>query len=136
MKRAGILMMVMLAAVALLFAGCGGNDDVQQNPEQPQQEQQQNSDEKDMKKDVNPANADVQSRSEEIVTLHGQFQGLADGHSAEVLVEDEAVVFQFFDEEIASLLEIMEVGTAIQFDVETDEKTGVKTIVKLYSEAK
>ena len=33
---------------------------------------------------------------------------------------------------IAEQLEIMETGTMIQFDVETDDETGVMTIVKLY----
>ena len=58
--------------------------------------------------------------------------GLADGHSAEIAVDGEATVFQFYDEAIAEQLEIMETGTMIQFDVETDDETGVMTIVKLY----
>ena len=45
------------------------------------------------------------------------------------------MVFQFHDEDIAEQLEIMETDTAIQFDVETDDETGVKTIVKLYERA-
>ncbi len=124
--------MVMLVSVALLFAGCGGND-VQQNQEQ--QEGQQNVEEVQPQDEANPAGADVQSGQTDVVTMQGQFQGLADGHSAEITVDGEPVVFQFFDEAVAAQLEIMETGTALQFDVENDAETGVKTIVKLYEAA-
>ena len=53
----------------------------------------------------------------------------------EITVDGEPMVFQFHDEDIAEQLEIMETDTAIQFDVETDDETGVKTIVKLYESA-
>lgn len=125
--------MVMLVSVALLFAGCGGGNDVQQNQEQ--QEGQQNVEEVQPQDEANPAGADVQSGQTDVVTMQGQFQGLADGHSAEITVDGEPVVFQFFDEAVAAQLEIMETGTALQFDVENDAETGVKTIVKLYEAA-
>ncbi|MBO5140457.1 MAG: hypothetical protein J6B76_07390 [Peptococcaceae bacterium] len=136
MKRMGMLLMVMLVGAALVFAGCGG-DDTQQNQGQPQQ-QQQNQQDGAVQKDedgANPAGAEVQTGKNETVTLNGAFQGLADGHSAEITVDGEPMVFQFHDEDIAEQLEIMETDTAIQFDVETDDETGVKTIVKLYESA-
>ena len=136
MKRMGMLLMVMLVGAALVFAGCGG-DDTQQNQGQ-QQQQQQNQQDGAVQKDedgANPAGAEVQTGKNETVTLNGAFQGLADGHSAEITVDGEPMVFQFHDEDIAEQLEIMETDTAIQFDVETDDETGVKTIVKLYERA-
>ncbi len=136
MKKTGILLMVMLVSVALLFAGCGSGNDARQNQEQQQQQGgQQNAEDESQQEEANPTGADVQSGQAEVVTLQGQFQGLADGHSAEVAVDGEPVVFQFFDEAVAAQLEIMETDTAIQFDVETDAETGVKTIVKLYEAA-
>ena len=98
MKKAGILLMVMLVSAALVFAGCG-NSDAQQNQEQQQQQDvQQNADGADAQNEANPAGAKAQNTPAEIVTLNGQFQGLADGHSAEVLVDEEPTVFQFYDE--------------------------------------
>lgn len=130
-------MMVMLLATALLFTGCGSNDAAEQNQEQQQQQDAQQPAEGDgAQNEANPAGADVQSTQVEVVTLNGQFQGLADGHSAEITVEEESVVFQFYDEDIAAQLEIMETGTDIQFDVETDAETGVQTIVRLHDAAK
>ncbi|MBO4948051.1 MAG: hypothetical protein J6C83_01740 [Peptococcaceae bacterium] len=136
MKRMGMLLMVMLVGAALVFAGCGG-DDTQQNQGQPQQQQQNQQDGATQKAEdgANPAGAEVQTGKNETVTLNGAFQGLADGHSAEITVDGEPMVFQFHDEDIAEQLEIMETDTAIQFDVETDDETGVKTIVKLYERA-
>lgn len=125
--------MVMLMSVALLFTGCG-TDSAQQNQEQQNQQQSDVQGEagQDTQNDVNPAGADAQNAQAETVTLQGAFQGLADGHSAEIVVDEEATVFQFYDEDIAAQLEIMETGTAIQFDVEIDAETGVQTITKLY----
>lgn len=137
MKRMGMLLMVMLVGAALVFAGCGG-DDTQQNQGQPQQQQQGQQQDSAVQKGedgANPAGAEVQTGKNETVTLNGAFQGLADGHSAEITVDGEPMVFQFHDEDIAEQLEIMETDTAIQFDVETDDETGVKTIVKLYERA-
>ena len=136
MKRMGMLLMVMLVGAALVFGGCGG-DDTQQNQGQPQQQQQDQQDGAVQKGEdgANPAGAEVQTGKNETVTLNGAFQGLADGHSAEITVDGEPMVFQFHDEDIAEQLEIMETDTAIQFDVETDDETGVKTIVKLYERA-
>ena len=137
MKRMGMLLMVMLVGAALVFAGCGG-DDTQQNQGQPQQQQQGQQQDGAVQKGedgANPAGAEVQTGKNETVTLNGAFQGLADGHSAEITVDGEPMVFQFHDEDIAEQLEIMETDTAIQFDVETDDETGVKTIVKFYERA-
>ena len=136
MKRMGMLLMVMLVGAALVFAGCGG-DDTQQNQDQQQEQQGQQQDGAVQKGEdgANPAGAEVQTAKNETVTLNGAFQGLADGHSAEITVDGEPMVFQFHDADIAEQLEIMETDTAIQFDVETDDETGVKTIVKLYERA-
>ena len=123
MKRMGMLLMVMLVGAALVFAGCGGDDTQQDGAAQKAED------------GANPAGAEVQTGKNETVTLNGAFQGLADGHSAEITVDGEPMVFQFHDEDIAEQLEIMETDTAIQFDVETDDETGVKTIVKLYERA-
>lgn len=104
MKRSISLLLVLLLAVGLLFTGCG-NDKQKEQPSQ-----------------------------NEVSTLTGDFQGLADGHSAEIIVNDEAQVYQFYDEDVAAILEPMEPDTTIQFDVETDEETDLQTIVKVYDE--
>jgi len=134
MKKVGMLLMVMLLGTTLIFTGCGGNDDEQNQSQMQNQQQseQQNGDIAERQNDANPAGADVQNTQTESVALKGEFQGLADGHSAEIMVDGEAAMFQFYDETIAEQLEIMEIGTAIQFDVETDAETGAMTIVKLY----
>lgn len=134
MKRMGILLMVMVVSVTLLFTGCGNKDDTQQDPQQMPQQQdvQQNAKGENSQTGTDPAGATMQGAQKEIATLQGEFQGLADGHSAEIVVDNESIVFQFYDEAIAEQLEIMEAGTRIQFDAETDMETGVKTITKLY----
>ena len=109
MKRYGSILLVLLLAVGLLLGGCGGDANEQQQEEQPPQT--------------------------EVSTLTGEFQGLADGHSAEIIVEEQAQVYQFFDEEVAAKLEPMETGTVIQFDVETDPETEAQTNVKVYDTA-
>ena len=132
MKRVVVLLVVLLVGIAVMVVGCGGNEDAAQNQMQElQQSEQQNRDGQTI---ASPTGADVQNAQSEakIVTLNGAFNGLADGHSAEIAVDGEATVFQFYDETIAEQLEIMETGTSIQFDVETDTETGVMTIVKLY----
>ena len=132
MKRVGVLLMVLLVGVAVMVVGCGSSEDSVQNQNQMQEQQQG---EYDGQNSASPTGADVQNVQSEVptVTLNGKFNGLADGHSAEIAVDDEATVFQFYDETIAEQLEIMEIGTAVQFDVETDDETGVMTIVKLHA---
>ena len=130
MKRVGFLMMVLLAFAMLMFAGCGGNEDTTQNQMQEQQQNEQQAN--DAQSETNPAGANVQKGQKETVALTGEFQGLADGHSAEILVDGESIVFQFYDEGIAEQMELMETNTIIQFEIETDSETGAKTIVKLY----
>jgi uncharacterized alpha/beta hydrolase family protein len=131
MKRVVVLLVVLLAGIAVMVVGCGGNEDAAQNQMQEQQQSEQQN--RDGQTIASPTGADVQNAQSEakIVTLNGAFNGLADGHSAEIAVDGEATVFQFYDETIAEQLEIMETGTSIQFDVETDNETGVMTIVKL-----
>lgn len=105
MKRSISLLLMLLLAVGLLFAGCGVD---KQEEEQPPQN--------------------------EVSTLTGEFQGLADGHSAEIIVNDEAQVYQFYNEDVAAILESMESNTKIQFDVESDTESELQTIVKVYDE--
>lgn len=136
MKRVSVVLMVLLTGAALVFAGCGGND-AEQKPEQVQEQQeqtsqQQNAVEQNSENEANPAGADIQNGQINVLTLQGEFQGLADGHSAEIIVDEEPVVFQFYEENVAELLNIMETGTDIQFDITVDAQTGVRTIVKVY----
>ncbi|MFR6290553.1 MAG: hypothetical protein ACLUKQ_03785 [Peptococcaceae bacterium] len=109
MKRYLSFLLVLLLVVGAGLTGCG-NDTTE-----PQQEE----------------TPPVQT---EISTLKGEYQGLADGHSVEIIVDGEAQVYQFYDEEIGSVLESMETGALVQFDVETDSETEVSTIVKVYDE--
>lgn len=139
MKRVSVVLMVLLTGAALVFAGCGGID-AEQKPEQVQEQQeqqeqtsqQQNAVEQNSENEANPAGADIQNGQINVLTLQGEFQGLADGHSAEIIVDEEPVVFQFYEENVAELLNIMETGTDIQFDITVDAQTGVRTIVKVY----
>ncbi len=115
-KKYVSVLLVMLLACGMMLGGCfGGSDDNQQ--QQQQQEQQ---------------NQEQQETNIETYTLIGEFQGLADGHSAEVVVDGEPQVYQFFDEIVMSAFDNMASGTQIQFDVEVDTATNVQTIVKLY----
>ena len=135
MKRVGILLMVLFVGIAVMVVGCGGNEEPVQNQNQMQGQQQSEQQNRDEQNVASPTGANVQNAQSEVknVTLNGVFNGLADGHSAEIAVDGEATVFQFYDEAIAEQLEIMETGTIIQFDVETNDETGVMTIVKLYT---
>ena len=135
MKRVGILLMVLLVGIAVMVVGCGGNENSAQDQNQIQGQQQSEQQNHDGQNVASPTGANVQNVQSEVknVTLNGVFNGLADGHSAEIAVDGEATVFQFYDEAIAEQLEIMETGTIIQFDVEPDDETGVMTIVKLYT---
>lgn len=106
------VLLVMMLAFGLMLGGCTGDE--------PQQEEQQKQEEQ------------LEQQQVEIQTLIGEFQGLADGHSAEVLVNGEPQVYQFFDEVVTSAFETMESGTRIQFDVEVNPESGAQTIIKLY----
>lgn len=109
MKRALSILCILFLAMGLVLGGCSNNN---QEQEQQQQEEQQT--------------------AGEISTLTGEFQGLADSHSVEIIVDGEAQSYQFFDEDVAAALETMETGTIMQFDVETDAESNMQTIVKLY----
>ena len=133
----GILLMALLVGITVMVVGCGGNGDSAQNQNQMQEQQRDEQQNYDGENVTSPTGADVQHVQSEVptVTLNGEFHGLADGHSAEIAVDGEATVFQFYDETIAEQLEIMEIGTIIQFDVETDDETGVMTIIQLHEKA-
>ena len=109
MKRYGSFLLILLLTVGLLLGGCGGDNNAEQQEQQPAQV--------------------------ELSTLTGEFQGLADGHSVEIIVGEQVQVYQFFDEEVAAKLEQLEAGAAIQFDVETNVETEAQTIVKVYDTA-
>ena len=79
MKRALSILCILFLSMGLVLGGCSNNN---QEQEQQQQEEQQT--------------------SGEISTLTGEFQGLADSHSAEVIVDGEAQAYQFFDEDVAA----------------------------------
>ena len=106
MKRNLSILLVLFLTMGFLLGGCGDKGQEQQQ-EEPQ-------------------------TSGEILTLTGEFQGLADSHSAEVIVDGEAQSYQFFDEDVAAVLEGLDAGPTIQFDVENDAENQLQTIVKLY----
>ena len=114
MKKYMSILLVLLLSCGLVLGGCAGSD-TQQEEQSQQQEQQQE-----------------ELPQAEVLTLNGEFQGMADGHSAEVIVDGEPQMYQFFDEVVTSAFETMESGTQIQFDVEVDAETEMQTIVKLY----
>ena len=100
MKRVGILLMVLLVCIAVMVVGCGGNENSAQDQNQIQGQQQSEQQNRDGQNVASPTGANVQNAQSEvkIVTLNGVFNGLADGHSAEIAVDGEATVFQFYDE--------------------------------------
>ncbi len=108
MKKVTAVVLILLLACGFALGGCVDDNNNQQGGQQQEEIQI------------------------ETYTLTGEFQGLADGHSAEVLVDGEPQAYQFFDEIVMSAFENMETGTLIQFDVEVDTANDVKTIVKLY----
>ncbi len=110
MKKYMSILLVLLLSCGLVLGGCAGSDTQQEEQSQQQEELPQ----------------------AEVLTLNGEFQGMADGHSAEVIVDGEPQMYQFFDEVVTSAFETMESGTQIQFDVEVDAETEMQTIVKLY----
>ncbi len=109
MKQKVLVLLVLILSVGLLMSGCFSDKETPSNDAQQREEQQG-----------------------EISTQVGVFQGMADGHSAEILVDGEAQVYQFFDETIAASFETLEPDTEIQFDVELDAETEQQTVVKLY----
>ena len=110
MKKYMSILLVLLLSCGLVLGGCAGSDTQQEEQSQQQEELPQ----------------------AEVLTLNGEFQGMADGHSAEVIVDGEPQMYQFFDEVVTSAFETMESGTQIQFDVEVDAETEMQTNVKLY----
>ena len=111
MKQKVLVLLVLILSVGLLMSGCFSDKETPSNDAQQREEQQPQG---------------------EISTQVGVFQGMADGHSAEILVDGEAQVYQFFDETIAASFETREPDTEIQFDVELDAETEQQTVVKLY----
>lgn len=113
MKKIWTVLLIAFLAVGLILSGCGNGKQEQEQQQEQQQEQEQQS-------------------SSQLSTLTGEFQGLADSHSVEIVVDGEPQVYQFFAEDVAAAFENMETGTALQFDVEADAENGTQTIVKLY----
>ena len=115
MKQKVLVLLVLILSVGLLMSGCFSDKETPSNDAQQREEQQEE-----------------QQPQGEISTQVGVFQGMADGHSAEILVDGEAQVYQIFDETIAASFETLEPDTEIQFDVELDAETEQQTVVKLY----
>ncbi len=115
MKQKVLVLLVLILSVGLLMSGCFSDKETPSNDAQQREEQQEE-----------------QQPQGEISTQVGVFQGMADGHSAEILVDGEAQVYQFLDETIAASFETLEPDTEIQFDVELDAETEQQTVVKLY----
>lgn len=113
MKRYLSMLLIVLLSCGLLLSGCTGSTGNQQEEQQQQEEQ-------------------IEQAQVEVQTLTGEFQGLADGHSAEIIVDGEPQVYQFFDEVVTSAFETMDSGTRLQFDVEVNQESGVQTIVAVY----
>lgn len=117
MKRWGTVLLIMILMMGLLLAGCTEKTEQPQQSEPVQQEEQQ---------------TEEQRAQDEISTLVGEFIGLADSHSVEILIDGEACEFQVVNEDIRKSLEVFDSGIQIQFDVMTDAETGTQTIVKIY----
>ena len=83
MKQKVLVLLVLILSVGLLMSGCFSDKETPSNDAQQREEQQEE-----------------QQPQGEISTQVGVFQGMADGHSAEILVDGEAQVYQFFDETI------------------------------------
>lgn len=117
MRRYIAIFLLMLFAVGMMLTGCVEKAPQQQQTEPPQQVEQQQKP------------AETQG---EVSTLVGEFIGLADSHSVEILVDGEAREYQFTSEAIGESLEVFDKGMPIQFDVKTDAGQGMPTIVKIY----
>ncbi|MDD3395066.1 MAG: hypothetical protein EOM28_10930 [Clostridia bacterium] len=60
------------------------------------------------------------------------FNGLADSHTVEVTLEDGTIqAFQFYDSEVSKKLHSLKEGDAFSFVYQSDDKTGVLTILQL-----
>lgn len=116
MKRIFSIFLILCMSMSLLI-GCGPKEEPEEQPPEENIEQQ--------------AESPDEETENEYATVTGEFQGLADGHSIEVLVDGEYEVYSFYDEDIAARLENMDPETKIQFDVELNG-SDVPLIVKLY----
>lgn len=67
------------------------------------------------------------------VILEGEFQGLADGHTAEFLLTDGVEAFQFLDEEVAAVLESLTMNELVKFTASYDAQ-GYGTITGIIVE--
>lgn len=68
---------------------------------------------------------------QETKTAQCEFEGLGDSHSAEVILNGEVEVFQFYDETVAKKLSAMTLGDNFTCEYVVDEATLTKTITKI-----
>lgn len=116
MRRFTAFVFLMIFAVGMMLTGCTEKTTQQQTEPAQQEEQQQET-------------TEVQ---EGISTLVGEFIGLADSHSVEILVDGETREYQFISEAIGESLEVFDKGMQIQFDIKSDAEHGLPIIVKIY----
>lgn len=74
----------------------------------------------------------VEGMVEEVI-LEGEFQGLADSHTVEILLTDGVEAFQFLDEDVAAILSILEKDELIKFTASYDAQ-GAGTITGIIVE--
>ena len=74
----------------------------------------------------------VEGLAKEVI-LEGEFQGLADGHTAEFLLTDGVEAFQFLDEDVAAILSTLKMNELIKFTVSYDAQ-GYGTITGILVE--
>ncbi len=109
MKRALSILCILFLSMGLVLGGCSNNN---QEQEQQQQEEQQT--------------------SGEISTLTGEFQGLADSHSAEVIVDGEAQAYQFLTKTLPLPWKQWKPELPFNLMWKTDAESDLQTIIKLY----
>ena len=125
MKRIFSIFLIMCLTMGLM-AGCGPSEE---QKEEPKEEAQQEQEVQDSEKEDDSEEA----AETEYATVTGEFQGLADGHSVEILVDGEYEMYSFYDDNIGAKLESMDPETKIQFDVEI-KGSGMPVITKLYDQ--
>ena len=64
-------------------------------------------------------------------TAQCEFEGLGDGHSVEVILDNEVEVFQFYDETVAKKLSAMTPGDNFKCEYILDEATSTKILTKI-----
>lgn len=66
-----------------------------------------------------------------VYTADCEFEGLADSHSVEVLIDGNVEVFQFYDDDLYGALSKMEIGESFSCQYAVDNETETKTMLKI-----